>query len=358
MDCFLCSVKELDYPRYNQHLANFHKVQAGGEEVLLALHFLKEKDRTGLINQTKTEVTKFKESEDTKRSPGQAKSGLKETTIEELVEAREAEKPKNKHLRVGGTQFRKRKSMVAIQHDAVSSKVKMFSQVVNPLSTSTPAPISVNSSKIRTGMKSSISSRKLLIEKKPEALVNEILIKTLEEHRSGQKTANDTISCFDEIFATNCPSDLDESYEDKVEGPFNLLLEEEEEQSNPEGGPGSPPSQASTREIQDQEEDNLEIEEGNTETKGEVKEIEKLKESKEESKETQESLKKFEEAEGGEEAVDGGEEEEVRYSCESCGKRFKFLTYLKGHQSSKANCNSKEIKKKRQSMNVSRLGSF
>jgi len=52
------------------------------------------------------------------------------------------------------------------------------------------------------------------------------------------------------------------------------------------------------------------------------------------------------------------EVEEVRYKCTSCGKDFKFLTYLKGHQSSKTNCNSKEIEKKRQSMNVSRIGTF
>ena len=325
VDCFLCSLQDLDYTGYNQHLSNFHKVRAG-EEVLLALQFLKEKDRGGLITQTKTEVTKFKDSKEAKRSQGQTKPGQKETTIEELVEA---EKPKNKHLQGVRTQFRKRKSMVAIKHDAVSSKIKMFS---NPLSTPSPAPSS-SQSKLKTrSIKSSISTQKLLLDKKPEAVVNEILMKTLEEHRLGQKTANDTISCFDEIFATNCPSDLDESFEDKVEGKFNMLLEEEEI-SETKVGQGAPPSEASK--IQDQDEKTVEVE--NEESKGKIKEILK-------------SVEKFEETETG--------EEEVRYSCDSCGKHFKFLTYLKGHQSSKANCNSKEIKKKRQSMNVSRLGSF
>ena len=124
--------------------------------------------------------------------------------------------------------------MVAIKNDAVSSKIKMFSQVVNnsPLS-STPAPISTNRIKARSGSNSSISAQKLqMTEKKPEALVNEILMKTLEEHRLGQKTADDTISCFDEIFATN----WDESFEDKVEGRFNMLLEEEEELGPQEEG--------------------------------------------------------------------------------------------------------------------------
>lgn len=297
----------------------------------MALQFLKEKDRSGLITQTKTEVTKFKENEEAKRSQGQTKPGQKETTIEELVEA---EKPKNKHILGVGTQLRKRKSMVAIKHDAVSSKIKMFS---NPLSTSSPAPSSSQSKSKMRSIKSSISTQKLLIDKKPEAVVNEILMKTLEEHRLGQKTANDTISSFDEIFATNCPSDLDESFDDKVEGRFNMLLEEEEI-SDPKEGQEAPPSEAEASTIQDQDEETLNtVEVENEESKGKVKEI-------------LESLEKFEETESG--------EEEVRYSCDSCGKHFKFLTYLKGHQSSKANCNSKEIKKKRQSMNVSRLGSF
>ena len=227
--------------------------------------------------------------------------------------------------------------MVVIRNDAVSSKVKMFSQVVNnSTSTSTPAPITTSRTKTltRTGS-NSVSTQKPLTEKKPEALVKDILMKTLEEHRRGQKTADDTISCFDEIFATNCPSDLDESFDEKVEGPFKMLLEEEEEFEQPEEE--TPQEDESTRKIQDQDEENWKtVEVEKEEIEGEMKE---MKESEEEI---------------------GAEEfgEEARYSCDSCGKRFKFLTYLKGHQSSKANCNSKEIKKKRQSMNVSRLGTF
>ena len=331
VDCILCPIKDLDYLGYTRHLSNFHQVKAG-ENSLLALQFLKEKDRLSLIRQTKTEVIKFKENEEAQTS--QAKPGQTETTIEELVEAREVEKPKNKHLQVGGNQFRKRKSMVVIRNDAVSSKVKMFSQVVNnSTSTSTPAPITTSRTKTltRTGS-NSVSTQKPLTEKKPEALVKEILMKTLEEHRRGQKTADDTISCFDEIFATNCPSDLDESFDEKVEGPFKMLLEEEEEFEQPEEE--TPQEDESTRKIQDQDKENWKT------VEAEKEEIEgEMKESEEEI---------------------GAEEfgEEARYSCDSCGKRFKFLTYLKGHQSSKANCNSKEIKKKRQSMNVSRLGTF
>merc|ERR1711874_481561 len=97
--------------------------------------------------------------------------------------------------------------------------------------------------------------------------------------------------------------------------------------------------EASTIQDQDEVETLKTVEVEKEESKGKIKEI-------------LESLEKFEET-----ATESGEEE-VRYSCDSCGKHFKFLTYLKGHQSSKANCNSKEIKKKRQSMNVSRLGAF
>ena len=124
-----------------------------------------------------------------------------------------------------------------------------------------------------------------------------------------------------------------------------MLLEEEDCQGSPE----TPPSQESRKKIDDQNEEKKETEEKeNKELKGEMKENEETKE------EIKKNLNMFEGAENGV----NGEEEEVRYSCASCGKHFKFLTYLKGHQSSKANCNSKEIKKKRQSMNVSRLDSF
>ena len=76
---------------------------------------------------------------------------------------------------------------------------------------------------------------------------------------------------------------------------------------------------------------------------------------KEENKENVPTEEHFEDEE---ESEKKGESESQRYKCYSCGKDFKFLTYLKGHQSSKANCNSEEIKKKRQSMNVSRICSF
>merc|ERR1711915_127491 len=57
-------------------------------------------------------------------------------------------------------------------------------------------------------------------EKKSETLVNELLKQTLVEHLSSQKSADDTILVFDEIFAKNCPLIMDEAVEDN----FNLLL--------------------------------------------------------------------------------------------------------------------------------------
>ena len=55
---------------------------------------------------------------------------------------------------------------------------------------------------------------------------SDILIKNLDQRRSRKVdiTADDTISNFEEVFATNWPSEVDES----IEGNFNLIYCEEE----------------------------------------------------------------------------------------------------------------------------------
>lgn len=326
VDCFFCSHQALDFHSYSQHMTSFHQVKKSGVEVLLALQFLEEKDRASLVEKTKTQVSNFRGKEANK----------------ELVEAKEP-KPKNKHLHLGGvgaSNFRKRKSFVSIKDDAVSSKIKLFSQVKEATPTLSKPKLA---SRMKYSQNRSIHS--LVGEKKPERLVNEMLMKTLEEHRQGQKTANDTISIFDEIFATNCPSDMDESFE----GPFNRLFDEDtasEESSQ----------NISSIEVQDQDGEGLEDKNEDYNASERKEETEETKEgvlNKSEELPTEEDLVEEEETE-----KKGEVEAEGRYTCSSCRKNFKFLTYLKVHQSSKSNCNSKEIKKKRQSMNVSRIGSF
>merc|ERR1719154_59540 len=48
------------------------------------------------------------------------------------------------------------------------------------------------------------------------------------------------------------------------------------------------------------------------------------------------------------------EKVEGMYKCDDCGKDFKFLTYLKGHKS-KSGCINSNSKKKRPSMNFSKI---
>ena len=63
--------------------------------------------------------------------------------------------------------------------------------------------------------------------------VSDILIKNLDKRRSRKVdiTADDTISNFEEVFATNWPSEVDES----IEGNFNLIYCEEEAVTQEEG---------------------------------------------------------------------------------------------------------------------------
>ena len=337
VNCFLCSQPALDFVSYKQHMTSFHQVQCG-EDVILAVQLLGEQDRASLVEKSKPGLVIFRGNGQAKQSQ-EVRGKKKETTIEELadVQPRAELKPKNKILQIGGnSQFRKRKSMVAIKEDAVANKIKLFSQVKQ----STPGPS--NPRTTRTLQDRTNSTKSLVRERKNLEVVNNMLMKTLEDHRNGKMTADDTISNFDEIFATNWPSDMDES----IEGNFDLIYCEEdaaatEEESEDSGEP------VESERVQDQDGQSLEEqnEESSVTTGDKEEKIEEFSQKKTESSPAS--------------VIPSGlsgqkdEEQEVRYKCDSCGKDFKFLTYLKGHQNSKTNCNSKEIKNKRQSMNVS-----
>ena len=185
----------------------------------MAVQLMEKNERISLVEKTKTEVINFRDNGKAEKSNDRVKKDLRETTVEELVEAREAPKPSNKHLMIGGKPFRKRKSMMAIKDDAVSSKIKLFSRVRQfPLSAPPRPPLKT----VEAGLQA---------EKKEVEGVSDMLIKTLDQHRKGQISADDTISNFEEIFATNWPSEVDES----IEGNFNLIYCEEEAVTQEEG---------------------------------------------------------------------------------------------------------------------------
>ena len=300
----------------------------------MAVQLMEKNERISLVEKTKTEVINFRDNGKAEKSNDRVKKDLRETTVEELVEAREAPKPSNKHLMIDGKPFRKRKSLMAIKDDAVSSKIKLFSRVrESPLSVP-PRP--------RPPLKTVEAG--LQAEKKEVEGVSDMLIKTLDQHRKGQISADDTISNFEEIFATNWPSEVDES----IEGNFNLIYCEEEAVTQEEGDVHDVKvHDHDGKNLDDQnEESNGTSDEKYIDGKGETEELEDAFSNSEESRKLEVLAEVYEKT------------DDARYKCSSCGKDFKFLTYLKGHQSSKTNCNSKEIKKKRQSMNVSRIGSF
>jgi len=310
----------------------------------------------------------------------------KSLTVEELVpkEAQAEVKLRSKSSNIDQrarrgsnetSKTRKRKSLVICQNvNAVSNKIQFWKGKENV------------SKSVESKIYSSGNPVTALIpkrEKKSETFVNELLKQTLVEHLKGQKSADDTILVFDEIFAKNCPSIMDEAVEDN----FNLLLDEPfdsakvntEDQCSeivqsthlnddlPEepsyedviGGNDADDHGGSTNlsSIANDEEGIAKIKPdqivneiladeeivGNVANSdyGEIPyDIEKLDESN-----PDQNLSNFGTPT---EKVDG------KYRCSSCSKDFKFLTYLKAHQNSKSGCVS-SAGKRRPSMNFSKI---
>ena len=115
----------------------------------------------------------------------------------------------------------------------------------------------------------------------------------------GQKSADDTIEIFDEIFATTCAPDFD----DLVEDTFILLLDDDD--LSEEAGRTTPSENCSSSEDEVSED------------------LVAVPRRKRVLQETSKSV-----------FITAG-----KYMCSKCGK---FLTYLKGHINSKVGCNLKK----------------
>lgn len=189
---------------------------------------------------------------------------------------------------------------------------------------------------------------------------------------SSSRSPNDTLSMFDELFTAVCPETRSM---DHIETNFNRIYEEGENHERRIGE-----ESVSEEDIFQSSEMDVELSEENRELKKEsfnidhdeeeatvsrdvsyvssiVDSIEKVSKPSE----TKESLSKTSSPNG---STDGGdkstllcnslEKVEGRYKCDDCGKDFKFLTYLKGHKS-KSGCINSNGKKKRPSMNFSKI---
>ena len=231
-------------------------------------------------------------------------------------------------------------------------------------------------------------------ERKSETLVNRLLIqqaikKTETEDippplplttppsqvpSSGCQSADDTISIFDELFTAVCPDTI--NLDEHIETNFNMIYEEKEKEDRRM-------SEESVGEVGENLVSSLEVDieplhEGNHEAKETIctgQEEEEATPSKDTSYvnsivESIEKVSKTSEFEGSisrtsspnsSSDVDKStvlcsslEKVEGKYKCDDCGKDFKFLTYLKGHKS-KSGCINSNGKKKRPSMNFSKI---
>jgi len=143
-------------------------------------------------------------------------------------------------------------------------------------------------------------------EIRDEKAVKEVLKRTLTEHIKGEKSADDTIDIFDEIFANTC--DLNES----IDGNFRLLLEEDPCEMTVTEERSVSPNKSAT-------EVNNDFDERPVVVPPRMKHQTRIESSKKLLNVT-----------------DG------KYRCQDCGKSFKFLTYLKGHVNSKVGCKTRK----------------
>ena len=189
-------------------------------------------------------------------------------------------------------------------------------------------------------------------------------------------SADDTISKFDDIFTAVCPGRM--SMDGNIESKFNMIYDEEEmdlstrdgqaeglvsplrnEEASPEDDckPLDLALKTTTR-CGDEDED-FEEEVSQQRDISYVSSIVESIEKVSKPSETEEGSETKTSTPTSSSDVDKStcnslEKVEGMYKCDDCGKDFKFLTYLKGHKS-KSGCINSNSKKKRPSMNFSKI---
>merc|ERR1719154_303188 len=147
-----------------------------------------------------------------------------------------------------------------------------------------------------------------------ETRVTNLLKRTLSQHLLGQKSADDTIEIFDEIFATTCSPDLNES----IDGPFTQLLDDIDD-THEDVETNSTTSSATVDLTVD--------------VIAEVNDISSSSHADAESDDP-EVPRKVTKSNVSKTSTKAA----YKYKCEDCGKSFKFLTSMKGHMNSKGGC--------------------
>ena len=212
-------------------------------------------------------------------------------------------------------------------------------------------------------------SRYPKIERKSENLVNKLLKQTLAkqspkrvEDVSHARSADDTIMMFDEIFASNnCPLGND----DNIEANFNSLFDEDVEteenvgdragevEASGESGDGDVHvvNENEANKSDDENEGHMqEVNEEHSYVNKIIYSIEKAVKA-----EADESIGNISDATNQSSLESPADRGEGKYKCDDCGKDFKYLTYLKGHKTSKEGCINSVEKRKRPTMNFSKI---
>ena len=215
-------------------------------------------------------------------------------------------------------------------------------------------------------------SRYPKIERKSENLVNKLLKQALAKQSphgvegiSHARSADDTIMMFDEIFASNnCPLGND----DIIEANFNSLFEEDVETEENDGDREVGEVEASGESVDgvvhvvNENEANKSTSDDENEghmqeVNGDQSYVNKIIYSIEKAvkAEADESIGNLSDVTNQSSLESPADRGEGKYKCDDCGKDFKYLTYLKGHKTSKEGCINSVEKRKRPTMNFSKI---
>merc|ERR1719466_174368 len=274
--CVMCHDNLLCDENFQDHVRDAHNVKFE-VDLLLVMQLLTKEEKVSLMKQTERRMIEFKEID------------LK-TDKENVLEVT----PKHDEQALNSN--KKPKTTNNAGDESVAKKIRFWKGKEKDSFSPKQAVKEINHKALNFFRK---------VEPRNEKVVNQLLRRTLSQHVLGQKSADDTIEIFDEIFATTCDPDLDDS----IDGPFKLLLEDvdicEEEVYH------CIPADKSMI-IDDEVSEDLLF-------------MPKRKAKLAASKTT----------------VSPNE----KYECSECGKSFKFLTYLKGHMNSKVGCSQKRKSK-------------
>ena len=162
MECFLCHENPSSGENLESHIKSYHGVKYDFD-LLLALQVMTKEEKCSLLKQ------------------------MEERLIKKVIKVEDNPKPVD---------------------DSVATKIRFWKGKVASTKEAVKELDGQNFSR-----KDGASNEKAL---------NKLLKQTLSEHLLGQKSADDTIEVFEEIFATTCAPDFDEDF---VEETFRLLLD-------------------------------------------------------------------------------------------------------------------------------------